>query len=328
MQGATKIDWIGRNFEILESLCHPLDIIYAVVDKSTQSHHLYSLSHTLFDGPGGVLYLHDQLLGRDAAQSFKKSNKIFKRNAERQFTILEKITLLRQMFIKIFLERNKKIVWKIYNADLKNIQDEPSNMVWHIFTKQETDVLLTKLKQNPTSAAFLSLHKIIKKYLLSNDDNETWRMTVDMRRYSSDKTSTANCLSGFYVDLSNSASYASLNQQILKLLNKNMHWVTWFLVHAIKYLGAYIQKILIKIHLSHFNSIGTFSSYGTHFITDESKLFVGTPPPAPFNPVAAGCGICNEQFYLALRLHPTLMKNRDELQQYCNEWAEELRSNI
>ncbi|MGA2654995.1 MAG: hypothetical protein ABSF18_03325 [Gammaproteobacteria bacterium] len=316
---------MGINFEIMETFCHPLDIVYCIINPSSNDNKFYTLSHTEYDGFGGAIHLTKQLYGKEITDQLIKSIAFFSKNIQKQFSFKEKYQFFKQIVYDSLMQRTTQQYWEKYNPALASTKDDPADMAWHIFTEAETKTIIKNFNKLISSALLFTLHQVTKKHLLSDNENENWLLTVDMRRYVENKTSMSNCMSIAPINMKNIHSPHLVYKNILQSMIKKRHWLYWFRIHSIKYTGFNIHKFFLKRVLNHLKPIGIFSYTAMGTLANKS-IILGAPPPSPFYPIGAGTGICNNQLFLALRLHPTLMKSRDEISQCCNEWVDNLRA--
>jgi hypothetical protein len=240
----------------------------------------------------------------------------------------------------------KKVKWLFWHADNKVSQSTLNSL---LLNKEETNIIQQRAKSlgvPVTTLALWALNRSAAKHLLEPTQEYSWFYPVNLRGVVDYNTDYANYSSGFYLPLNGEISIQGLNERIRKKLKSGEHWLNWQQANISRYLPGIVIRWLYTFMSKRQFYAGNFSAMGDWFNDTESapvqcetaspqcksksqddlskERWICFAPGTKNYPISSSMITWHGQLTLNLKLHPSIVKNKDiALETLCG-WGENL----
>ena len=158
-----------------------------------------------------------------------------------------------------------------------------------------------------------------------------WLIPINMRGNISRQNEKQNISSGIYISTPNQVTPSIIKEKIKTGFQNKEHWINWWTFHVSLLLS---KKFMAKISLkSSQNSFfyGSFTNMGRwnhEQFVDSNKIkdlyFYVAPPGTPNYPIGLGAMTWFNKLSLTLKVHPSILKNQEEIQVLSSEIKAEI----
>ena len=303
-------DWVGVWFELLKERGFPTDVVLASSEPgSDQITKFKSYSHAQFDGVGLVIE-HFRECGFDVQPPKLPEN--FRGNWwSKIFGLFKNLR-----FVPVFGAK-----WKAYSASNQN-QSQIGQYVFKVLSIQTSQKIVEASRSagvSVNSQLLWCLDQVLRTQWIKDSGPFYWMLPINMRGAASEKLDTSNHASWIWVDSLKAKSALEIQNQIKKRFQEGFHWGAWFGLNIGRFIGIRGMKFLLNQAAGiEEHWVGTFSNVGAWKLNADPVVII--IPTVPSTPLSVGCVTVQNRMGLSLHIHPNLKVNKQELENWLNEW--------
>jgi hypothetical protein len=181
------------------------------------------------------------------------------------------------------------------------------------------------------SKLLLSLDQTAKDHLQDAKKPRMWMIPVGLYPNLDQSTTEGNSVSFIDVEINDSTTSKSLNEQIRFYLKKGNYWGTLLTIKPAGFLGVWLFSQFLKVaHLS-FRRTGTLTNVGNWDIPglpqDEWWVF-GDGMVARMNPVVGTALMVNGKLGVSIIFDASVGKSKDDAESFLNSWKMNFQNSL